>query len=48
MRRFNYAHYAHYEHQSYKPVMTRVVDVHSLKPNPAHLDVTMHTLLYWL
>lgn len=37
MRRYNYAHYAHYEHQSYKPVIPRGVDVHSLKP-------TMHIL----
>jgi len=30
MRRYNYAHYAHYEHQYYKPLIPRVVDVHSL------------------
>lgn len=37
MRRYNYAHYAHYEHQSYKPVVVRVSDVHSLKLYYAHL-----------
>ena len=48
MRRYNYAHYAHYEHQSYKSVIPMGTDVHSLNPNRAHLDVTMHTFLYWL